>query len=52
MFCTYKMFKCPKDILVNDTGLSMTVYRKMTAEEIAERQGGLSETINGENSGD
>ncbi len=52
LFCTYKMFKCPKDILVNDTGLSMTVYRKMTAEEIAERQGGLSETINGENSGD
>ena len=34
LFCTYKMLTYPNDILVNDTGMDMTVYRKMTEEEI------------------
>lgn len=34
LFCTYKMLRYPKDILVHDTGMDMTVYRKMTEEEI------------------
>lgn len=32
IFCTFKMFGYPKDILVQDTGLAMTVYSKQAKE--------------------
>lgn len=38
LFCTYKMLRYPKDILVLDTGTEMTVYRRMTEEEIEEAE--------------
>lgn len=55
LFCTFKMFTYPKDVLVHDTGTNMTVFRKMTEEELAaERQiteNTQSDTvINGDNS--
>ncbi len=34
MFCTYKMLTYPKNILVRDTGIEMTVYRVATEEEL------------------
>lgn len=50
LFCVYKMFGCPKDILVQDTGMAMTIYRKMTAKEI--EQYNYSKTDNGEQTDD
>lgn len=33
-FCTYKMCRYPKDILVQDTGTSMTVYCRKSGDEL------------------
>lgn len=33
LFCTFKMFKYPGDILVQDTGTEMTVYSRKKSEE-------------------
>lgn len=33
-FCTYKMCRYPNDILVQDTGTEMTVFRRKTEEEL------------------
>ena len=35
LFCTYKMFTYPKDILVRDSGTDMSIFRRKTEEEIA-----------------
>lgn len=50
LFCTYKMLTYPKDILVCDTGLDMTVFRRKTAEELAAERI-EKRTENGEESG-
>lgn len=34
LFVFYKMLRYPKDILVQDTGLAMSVFRRKTAEEL------------------
>ncbi len=34
-FCTYKMCRYPKDILVQDTGTSMTVFCRKSGDELA-----------------
>ena len=34
IFVSCKLFSYPKEILVQDTGLAMTVYRRMTREEM------------------
>lgn len=47
IFCTYKMTTYPKDILVHDTGLNMTVYRKMTREET--EKSAAEETVENDN---
>ncbi len=35
LFCTYKMLRYPKDILVRDSGMDMMVFRRKTEEELA-----------------
>lgn len=35
LFVTFKLFGYPKEILVQDTGISMKVFRRLTAEEAA-----------------
>lgn len=35
LFCTFKMFTYPKDILVHDSGMEMLIFRRKTAEELA-----------------
>ncbi len=37
LFVACKIIRAPKGILVKDTGLAMTVYRPMTAEEISQQ---------------
>ena len=43
-FCTFKMATYPKDILVNDTGMEMQVFRKLSADETAETVDAEEET--------
>jgi len=42
-FCAYKMTTYPKDILVNDSGVNMQVFRRMTDEELAEAENAESD---------
>ena len=35
LFCTYKMLRYPKDILVHDSGMAMLVFRRKTQEELS-----------------
>lgn len=35
LFCTYKMFRYPKDILVRDSGTEMLIFRRQTEDELA-----------------
>lgn len=35
MFCTYKMLRYPKDILVYDSGMDMLIFRRKTDAELA-----------------
>ena len=34
LYCTYKTLRYPKDILLHDSGLAMSVFRRMTQEEL------------------
>lgn len=43
-FCACKMAAGPKDILVNDTGLEMQIFRKFSADEAAETVDNAEET--------
>lgn len=47
LFVTFKLFGYPKEILVQDTGISMKVFRRATAEEAAAQLRAQEET--GEN---
>lgn len=47
LFVTFKLFGYPKEILVQDTGISMKVFRRLAAEEAAAQLRAQDET--GEN---
>ena len=42
LFCTYKMFTYPKDILVRDSGTEMLIFCRKTEEELLTEQENLN----------